>query len=82
MSARFTLFEETPDLSGRAALQDLRGHLRGLRSSAALDALRAAMVEACYQGRIKDALRYADAMGEHLRHVRSMEIELDGLEGY
>lgn len=77
-----TLFEETPDLSDRTALQNLGGILYGAQPSVALDALHAATIEACHQGRVKDALRYANAMSEHIRHVRSMEIELSGFDCY
>lgn len=81
MPARFAMFEETPDLSDRSTLQVLDGLLNAAPPSVALDALRAAAMQACTEGRLKDAFRYLGAMDGHLRHVRSMEFELDGMEG-
>lgn len=76
MAAR--IFDETPDVSERSALQDIDGALRGLPPSRALDALSSAVIESCEQGRVKDALRYAGAMRGPIRTVASIEVELTG----
>ena len=72
------IFDETPDVSAHSALQRIDGALYGLPPSRALDALSSAVIEACMRGRMKDAIRYAEAMERHIRTVASMEVELTG----